>query len=400
MKSVVTKPEFCPNPACPNYSRTTAQSQRWYKKFGFFHTQCRGWIRRFRCLTCGTTCSTQTFSIHYWTHSTEDLTWLLHMLYSSAALRQCARFSGVSFRVIENRIRRLARNSLALMDSVLHALPLSEDLAMDGFESFTRSQYHPNNFTVLVGTRSQFFYAFVLTLLRRKGAMSEEQKQMREIIDSVWQPPPHATTDDCVTMLSDLAPSLLRAIEQRGEVNLYSDKHTAYPAALKRVAQLKGQMNAGTLIHHRISSRAKRTTRNPLFPVNYLDRQIRKNMGEHVRETVKQGREANCQMERMAIFMYMHNFCTPHRIGSEADVDDSPTHAEIALNDSPEIKNRLARMLTHRHIWGHCRAQHEWMRKIWHHQYENPPAVRRRKEGFVVKQVALAPGKLARHFLA
>jgi hypothetical protein len=400
MKRISAKPEFCPNPACRFYNRTAAATHRWYIHFGKFYTQCRGWITRFRCRFCGKTCSTQTFSVHYWTHSTNDLVWLMHHLGSSSGLRQIGRYSGLSYRVIQNRVRRLARNSLSVMDEVLSNLNLSESLVMDGFESYTRSHYHPNNFTTIVGSDSQFFYAVIHTLLRRKGAMSEHQKSLRALIDSVWQPPSHGIRDDCTTVLTDVSALIGEAVKRREQLCLYTDRHTAYPQALKRVAALAALVEQGRLIHHRISSRAARTVYNPLFPVNYLDRQIRKNMGEHVRETVKQGREVNCQMERMVVFMFMHNFLTPHRIDDTARVDRSERHARYAAIHSAEVVQRIKRFLTHRHIWGHGKVKHQWMKRIWQHEYKNPPVVRVKKGKLWVHSVALPPGGLPAHFLA
>ncbi|MFW6313072.1 MAG: hypothetical protein ACOC2N_04225, partial [Spirochaetota bacterium] len=87
------------------------------------HTRARGRIQRFRCRSCGRTCSTQTFSIHYWAHYTNDLPWLLGALSSSSGLRQIGRVAGVTHRVIQNRCRRLARNALAVMDGAHAFVP-------------------------------------------------------------------------------------------------------------------------------------------------------------------------------------------------------------------------------------------------------------------------------------
>jgi hypothetical protein len=400
MKLLESAPEFCPNPKCRFYRREAAASLQWYIKFGTFETDCRGTIQRFRCKRCGKTCSTQTFSLHYWTHSTFPMIWLMHLLYSSSGLRQIGRFGGVSYRVIQNRVRRLARNSLAVTDRLYQLLALDEDLVMDGFESFTRSQYHPNNFTIAAGARSQHFYSVIYSPLRRKGRMREEQKQIRSCIDSVYRAPPHAVRDDCAAMLCDLSPSIGEAITRRGGLTLFTDAHPAYVQALKRVPSLAAAINNGTLVHHRTSSRAARTRTNPLFSVNYLDRQIRKNMGEHVRETVKQGREVNCQIERMVLFMFMHNFLTPHRITDQARVDRSLRHAEHAGITDVGLKRMIQRFLSHRHIWGHAKCKHEWMRRIWQHAYENPPAVKCKGSLVMAKSVALAPGALPQHLLA
>ena len=396
----IEQPEYCPNPSCRFYDRSIADSHLWYYRHGSFHTNARGTIERFRCRSCGKCCSTQTFSIHYWTHSTNDLVWLLHLLYSRSGLRQISRFAGCAYRVIENRIRRVARNSLAVMDAVFENLELQEDLTMDGLESYTRSQYHPNNFTTIVGSDSQFLYSVVHTLLRRSGRMTDRQKAMRGLIDMVWKPPRSALRSDCQSMLHDMAPSMVAAAQRRGQLRIYTDEHNAYPKAIRGVRQLAEQTQVGRLVHHRTNSRKRRTKTNPLFAVNYVDRQMRKNMGEHVRETITQGREVNCQMERMAVFMVLHNFFTPHRIGDRVDGRSYPSRGECAGLQTPRVRSTIRRYLTHRHIYGHCRGKPERIRRVWKHAYETPPVVRVRQGLFVGRSVAMQATEMPAYLTA
>lgn len=122
---------------------------------------------------------------------------------------------------------------------------------------------------------------------------------------------------------------------------------------------------------------------------------------KHVRETVKQGREVNCQMERFGVFMVTHNFLQPHRVADTADPWAGPRHASLLEITDAEVLRLLRRLPTRRHIFGHTRSGHEWIKRIWKHEYENPPAVHLTEEGKVaVTSVALAPGQLAGHFLA
>jgi hypothetical protein len=395
----IRKPEFCPNPDCLFHHRRPARRHAWYVRHGSFWTHARGWIKRFRCRSCGTTCSTQTFSIHYWTHSTNDLTWLLAELYTCSGLRQIGRLAGVTHQVIQNRCRRLARNALAVMDFTLSSLKLDEHLAMDGFESFTRSQYHPNNVTHITGCRSQFIYAAVHSLLRRKGAMTDAQKLQRARIDAIWKPSRSVGTE-CGAMLSDLCPSIDSACEGRREpLELRTDEHRAYPAAIRSVEALLQRLKEGSLVHKTTSSRAARTPQNPLFAVNYVDRQLRKNLAEYVRETVRQGREVNSQMERFSIFMLVHNFLTPHRISGRARVTDERTHAEEAGVAGPAVRYLLTRLTTHRHVYTHLHGVEWWIRRIWLHLHENPPAVRLKRGKTLIHQVCRGPGAVPRYLL-
>jgi transposase-like protein len=397
MKRLPALPEFCPNASCRFHERSRALTERWYTRFGSFHTAARGPIQRYRCRSCGRTCSTQTFSVHYWTHSDTDLVWLLQQLYGCGGLRQMGRFLGVSYRVVQNRIRRLARNALAVMDEALSELELREDITLDGFATFTRSQYHPADITHLTGADSQFIYAVVHTTLRRSGAMRPAQRLRRALIDTVWRPL-RGVRDDCRALLTDLAEIIDRSSRRR-TVTLSTDRHRAYPQALARVKLLAEALRAGRLVHRRVSSRAARTRANPLFSVNYVDRQLRKNLAEHVRETVRQGREINCQMERMAIFTVLHNFLTPHREHAHADARYSERHASVAGIAAETVRWHLKRFVSHRHLWTHTRTGHEWIRRIWHHDYWNPPAVTLRRGRIDVHPVALPPGAVAFHLV-
>jgi len=400
MSSPVHAPEYCPRPTCIYFDPHRAAHTRWYSSFGSYSTSCRGTIRRFRCKQCGKTCSTQTFSIHYWTHSSEDHRLLLQKLCSGSGLRQHARCTTGSLRVVRNRLRRLSRNCLFLLDTATVGHTLGEDLAIDGFESFTRSQYFPNNITICVGSGSQYIYAAVHTLLRRKGSMTCGQREIRAMIDRHWRPAPKALQHDVTALLADTAAMIARGCEREPRT-LCSDYHHAYPPALRAVPETARALAQGRLFHHRTSSRAVRTRTNPLFPVNYTDRQIRNCLGEHVRETLKHGREVNAQMERMAIFMVAHNFLTPHRITDGVNLTrTNPTRADVAGIPREAYRKALSRLFTHRSLRGHLKGQGKCIERVWAHRYENPPAVNRRSGEVSPHRVALSPGEIPRHLIA
>ena len=190
-------PEFCPNPDCPNHTTTEATIHTWYSRFGSYTTKTWGKTPRFICNECGKTCSSNTFSIHYWAHSKVDFQDLDHRLNCCGGYRQIGRSVKLSYAVLKNRYLRLARNYLNLFDSALAGFPLAEDIAFDGIESFTNSQYTPNNFNIAVGTVSQLPYAVSLSLMRRKGRMTDTQKRNRALLDAVWQPPKGELVDSC-----------------------------------------------------------------------------------------------------------------------------------------------------------------------------------------------------------
>lgn len=368
-------PEFCPNPLCIFHDRAQAQNAHWFHGYGSYYTKARGTIQRFICIYCRKTCSTQTFSIHYWTHITVDIKDLDDRFNCCSGYRQIGRALSLSYRVLKNRSLRLARNYLNLFDCALANFNLPEDIAFDGFESYLRSQYIPDNFNIAVGCTSRIPYAFTLSLLRRKGAMTDIQKQNRAKLDAVWRPKRHALVDSCKIIFREVL-SLYMNRKVLSPFVFHTDEKKEYRIALKELPEWRHLSELNLVSHTTISSRAARTRNNPLFPVNYLDREIRKNCAAHARETVRGDREASMTMSRMAIVIGHHTFRKPFCIDSRASIAGQPTHADkVHLLNSIEAKNAFERLYTHRHLWAHQKLHARWMEDIWQRKTKNPPIV-------------------------
>ena len=368
-------PEFCPNPSCQHHF--SPQQPNWYYRHGRHNSKVRGSIQRFRCRSCGKTCSTQTFSLHYWTHQHWNFTALENMLTSSAGQRQIGRSTVASGRVIKNRCSRLARNYLAIYYAALQDHQISENCAFDGFESFVRSQYFPANWNILVGSDSLAVYGITGALLRRKGCMTKQQRDFRDMIDPHWKRPRNAVAKSCVQLFRDIEPRINTGVEDKPWV-ISTDEHRSYPAALRKVPAIKTALQEGKIRHVTVSSRKKRDTRNALFPVNYIDREIRKDLGDHARETVKFAREVNMSAQRLIIELGSHTFGKPMRIPNSVQLQHIPTHGDAAgLTSTEKVRNLLKRRYTHRFV--HSRASGKgniaWIDAIWLQRYENPPVV-------------------------
>ena len=371
----VRRPEFCPNKACPFHNRELARKSRWFHRYGSFPSLARGRTRRFICIHCKKTCSTQTFSIHYWTHLPINLRDLDDRLNACAGYRQIARSLQVSYPVIRNRVLRLARNYLNLFDSAHTRSPLTEDIAFDGIESYMRSQYIPDNFNIAVGCISQVPYAFSLSLFRRRGQMTDSQKRNRAILDSLWMPEPRSLVTSCKTVFRDVL-SLYMNRPELTPFTLHTDEKKEYQTALKTLPEWRHLREIGLVSHETISSKEPRTRRNPLFPVNYLDREIRKNSAAHCRETVRGDREVGMTMSRMTITLGYHTFRKPFRIDNRVVTGETKTHADVAgLLGPRDTQKAYERLYTHRHVWSHQWQQAVWMEDIWLRKKKNPPVV-------------------------
>jgi len=218
----------------------------------------------------------------------------------------------ISPATLTNRIDRLARQYIAFHTDQMARLKLKEDLAADGFESFCVSQYFPNNIHLLVGEDSQLVYAFSYVLLRRKGRMTAKQKAKRMELDKLVAYPKRGVENSFKEVLERVENSMKNREKKR--IILWTDEKKDYKRALGKYQFFEAARVQGQFAHNTVSSRAARTVDNPLFPVNYMDRELRKDMANHTRETVCFARNVCNMLNRMVIYFHWHNYFKPFRI--------------------------------------------------------------------------------------
>jgi hypothetical protein len=125
--------------------------------------------------------------------------------------------------------------------------------------------------------------------------MTEYQKARREAFEAYHlRPDPQAVLKATLEVLST---SLRGAIE----AHVWSDKHRAYPVAIRQIGWCD-------VTHATIDSRVRRTRRNPLFEVNCLDMLIRHCLKDHTRETIGFGKRRQHSLYRLAIFLVWRNY--------------------------------------------------------------------------------------------
>ncbi len=187
--------------------------------------------------------------------------------------------------------------------------------------------------------------------------MTEAQGKRRSVLDGRFRPDPRGiqisfqrVASEGLSVLSDSG---------RPSLTLWTDEHQAYPRAIAASPCLAALRGASRIEHRTVSSRKARTRDNPLFPVNYLDRELRKDLHEHVRETVCFGRNVNRQMERLALYQWWHNYRKPHRARG-----DPRSHAEVAGYDPGRIREGL-RSIWKERAWLSLTALTEAMRDSW-----------------------------------
>ena len=287
-------PPFCPNERC-RFHRGTATSWPWVRAGFFARRAAPQRIQRFRCGHCGRYFSTQTFRVDYWLKCPQLLTESFHAMTHCTGFRQLARKHGCSPQTILGQVRRLGRHCQLFHE--LHRLEatLDESLALDGLRTFEYSQYHPSEFHLLVGRDSHFIHGFTHSELRRSGSMTTWQRARRRALECEHgRPDPRSVEREVARLVGIVAQGASRLV-------MHTDENPVYLRALARLGDLQVE-------HHTISSRAARTTRNPLWAINLLDGLIRHSCANHKRETIAFSKETGSSIARMWVLVAWRNY--------------------------------------------------------------------------------------------
>ena len=289
-------PPHCPNPDCRFHCGDTS-SWRWIKNGRFTAGRSGRSTQRYICRDCGRSFSTRTFRSTYWLKRPDIFLRVARGLVSCSGFRQLAAGLGVSPQTVARHAARLGRQSLLFHETMRKKAPVQEPLALDSFVSFTYSQYHPIHFHFPVGRESHFAYGFTESECRRSGTMTRAQRARREFLErTLGRPDPKARE-------KDVAAILRMVVEGASGLDLATDEDRAYPRAIRR--------SGIDVRQHTTSSRAARTTRNPLFPVNLMDLQVRHAGANHKRETISFSKTVRSAIERMWLTLAWKNYVKP-----------------------------------------------------------------------------------------
>ena len=360
-------PHFCPNPGCDYHTlELPTTGNRWYRKNGFYATGLFGLVQRYKCLQCKKSFSDQTFSIDYYAKRKISYRRILNQLITTGNIRDMARELHATTGTIQNRIDRLARQCIASHGRLLGKLHLGEDLAADGFESFTGSQFFPCAIHLLAGCDSQYLYFTNYVTMRRKGRMTEEQKEKRKKLEKLYRADKKGIQKGFRELVNAAVTLWRRGFFEY--LVLHTDEKPDYFRAIHRGSDAEELIQEGKWLHSWTNSKEKRTGANPLFAVNYLDRQIRKDLCEHVRETVSFGRNVSECMSRMAVYLWYHNYKKPFRINGQGK---ACRHAEIAGLTRHEINSAIKGVMSARRFLS-LEPVEPSLERIWLKELETP----------------------------
>ena len=294
------QPPHCPNPDC----RFHSPHPDWtFVRDGFYlRPSDRRRFQRFRCRHCGRRFSSRTFAVDYWLRRRDLFGPVVAHCPEGPGLRQTARLLETSHATVGRHLARAGRHCLLVHQQMVQREELHEPIVIDGFETFEFSQFFPFHLNLAVGSKSWFIHHFTDSPLRRKGAMTPAQKQRREVLEhTLGRPDPKAVENGIVDLVR---PLLARGLGDQSELCLHSDDHPAYRRALRR---LRRQPATPHIRHQVTSSTERRTTSNPLFPVNLADLLVRHSQAAHRRETIAFSKRRQGAIERLAIFTVWRN---------------------------------------------------------------------------------------------
>jgi len=208
-----------------------------------------------------------------------------------------ARELKVSKGSVDLRLKNLAHQSL-LFEKENEVQKIKENIAYDGFESFTYSQYSPCYINTAVGMTSHFIYHNTFSPLNRKGRMTNFQKvKQGKLIQEFGAYPPNSICQE--------SQYIFRAIDSKVEdkILLYSDEHQSYRRAFTPIIK--------NIFHETISSKQRRDARNPLFAINHLHLLYRHFLCSQKRETIAFQKHEAALLEKVQLMKIYRNFMQP-----------------------------------------------------------------------------------------
>lgn len=337
-------PTHCPNRSCTAH---TDPPDNWFRPYGFYSTKAHGTVRRYRCRYCGTTCSTQTESMHYAANRHLPLRAIVDCLLEGASQREIARRYHVSPMTIHNAVIRIGRQAIAAQAVLLSHLRPRPRLVFDGLRSFVTSQDYPCDLTTLVDAEGETILAITHGVFRRGGRMTRLQRKRKEAKQEHWQIP-HGTMSRSISTIWNELWNYLDTESEPGPAIIDTDQHRGYRRIGERSEVYQMLRRENKAEHRTTSSLAARTVHNPLFPVNYVDRLIRHRLREHTRETIAFGRHSAMQLYRMWIFAWDLNTRREWRVKQP----EEGRHAEQGslTDEGRRVMNRINREFFRRRV--------------------------------------------------
>jgi transposase-like protein len=287
-------PPYCPNPRCLIHF---GSDEKFYVKNGFASTDKPPFLnQRYKCKRCKIQFSSNTFSLDFKKKAAGISEKILHYSLNGMSNNSIARLLKVAEATVRDRLKNMARQSL-LFEKENSPTKICEDVAYDGFETFSGSQFSPCYVNTAVGSHSMFIYHNTFSPLNRKGRMTCEQKiKNQELIKKFGLYPQSSVYEETIYVMSNLSD------RARGRT-IFTDEHKSYQRAYR---SFNCHLNLKT-----ISGKARRDSSNPLFPINRLHNLYRHYFSSQQRETISFQKHEAALIEKLQLMKIYRNFMNP-----------------------------------------------------------------------------------------
>ena len=366
-------PPFCPDPECQYHDKRICIGILWWIHRGFYATQTKGPIQRYRCKKCGRSFTERIFYTDYYAKRIDiDLKDLLFHYCNGFSQRALADHYKCTTRTIAHKLQIISRQAMAAITEANSHIRTNEDIAIDGMQNFTGSQYQPNNYTIAVGQWSQYISMVTQVIFRRGGNMNKYQRRQRALHDLQGQWTRGAFSRSIRELVEHIATFSGNRSTHKKSMVCNSDALKIYAVQLRKNSAIQKMMDTGEFIHNITSSRRWRDMSNPLFPVNYIDSRLRNDLADWQRETTSFPRETNRNFQRFLCYIAFHNFFKPHR-----STMPHVTHAEIAGLPSEILTTIRENFFIRRSFHSHLVLTEQW-HKSWFCELITPLQVKER----------------------
>jgi transposase-like protein len=325
------EPPFCPRQDCSEHRRTRPGFR--FRIHGSYSLKNGHKVKRFLCLSCGSSFSLKAFSLTYYLKRPELLRPIAAGLQACSAHRQLARTLGCAPSTVTRQAARIGRHCMLLHERALHSMDAAPDepIVFDHFETFEFTQDLPFGVATPVGADSWFVYDIDPAPHRRTGRRSPaQQRRLRS------RPPRDLHGGYTASAFRSFRRIL--GIRQRDTpLRLIADDHRGYRAALAKQDppngfRLEAYPNPARGSKGSARSATARTRDEAMFPVDLLHGLIRHSAAAHKREGIAFGRRLNALMERLYVFLAWRNFIKGR---SERKPDPTTPAMHLGLTDRP-----------------------------------------------------------------
>ncbi len=283
-------PPYCPNIDCSFHNG----GEDFFVKNGRILTSKMPFVnQRFKCRACKTQFSSNSFRLDFRRRIADLSEDILHYSMNGMSNNSAARLLKVAEGTVRDRLKIMAQQSL-LFEKQHQPTTLTEDVAYDGFETFTHSQFSPCYINTAVGRSSLFIYHNTFSPLNRKGRMTPEQKIKNSelIAKHGLYPQSSVFLESCYIM---------KELSKKGPGRrIFTDEHKSYSRAH---ASFESKLE-----HKTISSKARRNSANPLFPINHLHMCYRHFFSSQQRETIAFQKNEAALLEKVQLMKIYRNF--------------------------------------------------------------------------------------------